>query len=106
MKPHDLPHLFSFPREPALVTLTLRITTEANKAAAGYAKGMRTTKTHWLEMLIEDTIKYYQELGNSGEEKERASREDLVSSRGVGSDTIGSLGYGPDMSVFREDGDA
>ena len=106
MKPHDLPDLFSHPHEPPLVTLTLRITREANEAAAGYAKGMRTTKTHWLEMLIEDTIKYHKELGNSGEEKGRASREDLVPSRGVGTDTIGSRDYGPNVSAFREDGNA
>ena len=102
MKPHELPDLFAHPHEPPLVTLTLRITREANEAAAGYAKGMRTTKTHWLEMLIEDTIKYHKELQGHGKETKRALGEDMVLPGGMGADTESGPINWPDVSAFRE----
>jgi hypothetical protein len=85
MKNGNISALFSTRSGDEHKAVTLSLSTHAHEVASRCANALRIKKGRWLELLIENAINEYSELGGENGKGEETS-ENLVHDRGMESD--------------------
>jgi len=100
MKNANISALFTAGMDGPAKKATLSLSTYVHDMAERNAQALRISKTRWLELLIENAIHDYSELGEESRDGEEISK-DLVHPDGVGPHQINGGNAGADRAVFR-----